>query len=114
MLTLKLVWYFFIDHWKWIVGGIAVLVAISLFFSYCGSRNAKLNQDEIIRAQQAIAKEDRKEMINVLTESDIREKAIDANLAEGRNATVNALIESRSKYAQMDNANLAAELEKRK
>lgn len=85
-----------------------VLLLFGLVFRSC-NKPPKLDQKEIIKAQQAIAKEDRKEMIEILTNSTVREQGIDNSVKMAEEATEAA----KRNYSQLSNDELAAELEKR-
>jgi uncharacterized membrane protein YgaE (UPF0421/DUF939 family) len=75
----------------------------------CMNRPPKLDQKEIIEAQQAIAKEDRKQMIEILAESDVREQGIDNSIKLAEEATEKA----KQNYSQFSNVELATELDRR-
>jgi len=91
-----------------------LLLVVGLQMKGCFKRTPKLNEAEIRRAQQAIADQDRSKMIEVLTASEVREKNIDANVANAKADTLNAIHESKIKYNDMTNDELAKELEARK
>ena len=91
-----------------------LLLVVGLQMKGCFKRTPKLNEAEIRTAQQAIADQDRSKMIEVLTASEVREKNIDANVANAKADTLNAIHESKIKYNDMTNDELAKELEARK
>ena len=99
----------------WSLAGVIVIlcVAVGLWVKSCASKPPKLDQKEIQRAQTAIAEQDRKEMIQVLAESDAKEKAADATAVEANTVTVNAIAESKAKWSNASNEEMAAELERR-
>jgi uncharacterized membrane protein YvbJ len=109
---LKRAGFFLFDHWKLVLGGIILLVIVVFVYRAC-NRPPKLDEKSIQKAQKAIAENDRKAMEEVLTESDVAEKQIDNNLANAENEKLKALQESRKRIAEMDNQQLAAELERR-
>ena len=101
---------FIVSHWKWFAGGVLLLCFLILFalaFRSCGK--PKLDQKEIIEAQQAIEKQDRKVMVEILTNSDIREQGIDNSIKLAEEATE----QSKKNYSGLSNEELAAELERR-
>ena len=110
------------NAWGWIVAHkrtVAILAAILviallsiLFTRSCGSK-PKLNEAEIQKAQQAIAVEDRKQMVEILTSSDAREAAIDGNLSNAKANTVNAIHEARHKWQNATDDEIKAELLRR-
>src|SRR5690348_9096984 len=67
---------------KWAVVICGIVIALFLVFSLrsCFNRPPKLDQKAIEKAQQAIAKEDRKEMIEVLADSAVKEQGIDNSI----------------------------------
>lgn len=102
---------FIVAKWRWFVGAGAVLIfviGIGLVFRAC-DKPPKLNQQDTIKAQQAIAKEDRKEMIEVLTKSKVEEQGIDNSIKAAEEATDKA----KREYSQLSNDELAKELERR-
>lgn len=111
----KRIFFFAFDNWR-VVLPVAVFAAIAFWFLIhygCSKPAPKLNQEEIIKSQQAIAANDRKTQIEILTNSEVREANIDANVAAGRNATINAIANSRAEWSQKSNEEIAAELERR-
>ena len=115
LFIVKRIFYFCVDNYR-VVLPIAVFVVIAfwLLIHYgCSKPAPKLNQEEIIKSQQAIAANDRKTQIEILANSDVRVQDIDANVAAGRNATVNAIADSKAEWSQKSNEELAAELERR-
>lgn len=99
----------------WIILGLVLLVIVIIGISLksCFTKTPKLNQVEIQKAQQAIAAQDRKEMIEVLAQSDAREKAADATEIEANVVKQNAVAESKKQWADASNEDMAAELERR-
>lgn len=96
-------------HWRYVAICAALLVVIivgAVTVKNCGKRTPKLDEKAIAEAQKAIAEQDRKVMIEILTNSDVAEKKTDDDLA-------NAITTAKGKAEQMTNAELAAELERR-
>lgn len=94
-----------------VIGAVAVVIlviGIGLVYRAC-NKPPKLDQKEIIKAQQAIAKEDRKQMIEILTNSKVQEQGIDNSIKQAEEATE----KSKRSYANLSNEELAAELERR-
>ena len=107
-------WLFVKRYWiLYGVLGLFVLFGVLFVFRACSKPAPKLNNEEIRKAQDAIAANDRKTQIEVLANSDVREQAIDANVAAGRAATVNAIAISKAEWSNKSNEELAAELERR-
>lgn len=113
MLILKRIGYFFLDNWKIIVPVIVLLFLAIFVWRSCSARKARLEQQEKIEAIKAIAEQDRQKMIEILVNSDIREKAIDANVSTGRQEVLEAVNASRRENANKSNEELAAELNRR-
>lgn len=111
LFVLKRIGWFIYDHWK-IVVPIIALIILGLWFRSCWNKHkAKLNEQQIIAAQQAIAKQDREEMIKVLTEVAVEEKQIDTNVANATSEKLIAIQEAKRKAAKMTNEELAQRLE---
>ena len=100
-----------VAHKRLVVGAVAILflvIVIGLVVRSCG-KSPKLDQKEILKAQQAIEKEDRKVMLEILSNSDVKEQAIDSNIKLIEQATE----EAKKNYTGLSNQELAAELERR-
>lgn len=95
--------------WAVIILGLLAVLILVIGIKSCFTRSPKLNQEQITKAQQAIAKEDRKEMIEVLTESKVQEQGIDNSIKAAEEATDKA----KRDYSKLSNEELAAELERR-
>ncbi len=105
---LKKAFWFVIDNWKIVVPAVVILVGCIWVYRAC-NRPPKLNEKEIQKAQTAIAKQDREEMVKILAESEVRETAIDTTLQQAERATEDA----KRNYNRLTNEELAAELERR-
>jgi hypothetical protein len=114
------------EQWGWQLKAISIavllgIVLLSVVFYKACNRPPKLNQVEIQKAQKAIAEQDRKEMIQVLAESEAREQVADEareqvadETAVNANAEkLNAIHESKEKWATASTDDMAAELERR-
>ena len=115
LFILKRIGYFALDNWRVVLPvavGAAILLWLLIHYG-CQKPAPKLNNEEILKSQQAIAVQDRQTQIAILANSDVREQQIDANVAAGRNATVNAIADSKAEWSQKSNEELAAELERR-
>jgi Na+/H+ antiporter NhaB len=103
-------------HWRAVLIVIVVLAAAITgvcVYKRVFNRPPKLNQKEIVQAQQAIEKQDREQMRQILVESEVREAMIDANVATATGDTVNAIHESKKKWADASVEDMQAELERR-
>ena len=85
-----------------------LVIVFGLIFRSC-NKPPKLDQKEIQKAQQAIQEQDRKVMVEILTNSTVREQAIDSNIKQAEEATEAA----KRDYSKLSNDELAAELERR-
>jgi biopolymer transport protein ExbB/TolQ len=99
----------------WILIGLSiiVLIIVGLFLRSCFTKTPKLNQQQTIKAQQAVAKGDRKEMLEVLAESDAEEKAANDVQANAQATKEQAIQESKQKWSEASNDEMAKELERR-
>lgn len=115
MLLITQIFKWVLSHWKGVaiaVGAVFVIVLISLVFRSC-NKPPKLNQQEIIKAQQAIAENDAKKMKEVLVASDVKEKVADQTQSNSEANTVNAIQESKEKWKDASIEEMRAELERR-
>lgn len=98
-------------YWRYFATGLAVLVLlIAIVFTYRScSRPAKLDEAAIQKAQNAIAENDRRKMIEVLAEIDTKEAEIDSTIKQIEMDRERA----KKNYIDKTNAELAAELERR-
>lgn len=98
-------------HWRLVAGAVVALflvIGFGLVYRAC-NKPPTLDQKEIIKAQQAIAKEDRKVMVEILTNSKVQEQGIDNSIKAAEEATEKA----KRDYSRLSNDELAAELERR-
>lgn len=108
----KRAFWFIVDNWKIVLPAI-VLIILAVFFLRWWNRPPRLDEKAIAAAQQAIQKQDREEMQKVLTEIEVQEKQIDANVQDAQVQTEQAVKEAKDKASKMSNEELAAELERR-
>lgn len=103
-------------HWRIVAGAIAVLLIVIVFGLVYRSCNKppKLNEAEIQKGEQAVKERNDKVLRDILTNSDVKEKEIDANLAYAENKTVEAIHEASTRYANMNASELQAEFDKRR
>lgn len=113
MLILKKIFWIIIDYWKIIVP-IIILLILGLYLRSCwNSHKAKLNEKQIVEAQQAIAKNDRATMEKVLIESDVEEQLTNDTVANAHTDTQKAVEDAKKKADSMTNQELADELNRR-
>ena len=96
-----------------ILAAITLIALLAILFTRSCGRTPKLDQQEIIKAQQSIAVEDRKAMQEVLISSDAREAAIDSNVSNAKKDTVNAIADSKEKWSQASDEEIREELLRR-
>lgn len=89
---------------------VLLLLVIGLQMKGCFKAKPKFNEAEIQKAQQAIADQDRKAMVEVLAASEVREKTVDTNVATGKTEMINAYADARKKYDDMTPDELQAEI----
>jgi hypothetical protein len=103
-------------HWRSVAIVVAVVVLILTgvcVFKRVTNRPPKLNQKETQQVQERIGEMDRDEMKQILVESEVREQMIDANVMTATADTVNAIHESKLKWADASAEEMRAELERR-
>ncbi len=97
-----------------IILSVLLVLFVGLQMRGCFTPKPKFNEAEILKAQKAVAEVNRAEMIEVLAASEVREKAIDANVANAKAETLNTIHEAKTKYNNLTNDELAREIEARK
>jgi hypothetical protein len=102
---------FIVARWRLFAAiGAGLVLVLLLVFAYKGCKSEpKLNQKEIIEAQQAIEKQERQKMIEILAESEAREQGIDNSIKAAEQATEAA----KQNYTGKSNQELADELNRR-
>jgi len=80
---------------------VLLLLVIGLQMKGCFKAKPKFNEKEIFEMNQAIERQNRKEMEEVLAQSEVREKNIDGNVANAKMDTINSYAEARKKYSEM-------------
>lgn len=109
---LKRVAFFIWDNKVAVLIVIAMFAIAGFFYRAC-SKPQKFDEATIEKARQAIAKQDRQQMTEVLVESEVAERQIDANLANAENEKLKTVAEARKKASGLSNEELAAEIERR-
>lgn len=103
---------------RWVIIGLMVLIGVfvlvfALTMRSCFKKTPKLDEAEIQKAQQAIAVEDRKVMVEILANSDAKEAVADNVSANADVVKINTLKESRDKWSEATVDEMTAELERR-
>lgn len=111
---IKVAYYFVVDNWRAVVLTLAIIAAVVVVYLVFRPAPAKINEREIQDAIKALEEKNDAKVKEILVNADIRERQIDANLANAKGETVNAYVDARKKYANMNTADLAAEIERRK
>lgn len=102
------------ENWRIVLGVFLALFVLIFVFKACNrSTPPKLDQKAIIEAQKAIEEKNDAKLKEILVESDVRVKEIDANVGKGRAELINAQEEAKRKYDGMSCDELAAEIERR-
>ena len=81
-----------------------------LTYRWCGNRKAKLNEQQIQKAQDAVKTRNDEKLKQILAEADTAEENIDAGIKQAEINTANA----KKKYDHLSSDELAKELENRK
>lgn len=105
-----------VANWRLVaitVGVVAVLIVFGMVMRSCNNQPVKFDEKTIQEAKTAIAEQDRQKMTEILANSAVVEKQINANLANADNEKLKTLSEARKRAAAMTNEELAAELERR-
>src|SRR4051812_44641331 len=113
MFFLKRAAYFVYDHWRIFAIGLAVLIIVGFLMSYCRKAAPHLNEVEIQKAQVAVQQHNDEKLKEVLAAADAREQGIDANVARSDANTKAAVEAAKTKYDNMNAADLQAEYERR-
>jgi len=109
----RLIIFPLVDHPRAVLIGIALILVIvaSMFtYSWCGKRKARLNEEQIQKAQQAIESRNDEKLKQILAEADTADDNIDAGLKQAEENVKNA----KKKYDHLSSDELAKELESRK
>lgn len=113
LFVLKRIGFMFVDHWRIVVIGLALLVVIiASMFTYrsCQRSKAKLDEQQTIKAQQAIETHNDEKLKQILAEADTRDDNIDLAVKQAEENTRQA----KKKYDNLSSEELAKELESRK
>lgn len=110
------IWGWILAHKRLVLIGIGIVVLLLLVIGvYRGcSKPPKLDEAEIQKGEQAVKERNDAELRRILVESEVREKEIDANVANANAEKINAIYESRQKWANANTADLQAEFDRRK
>lgn len=103
---------------RWVMVSFLVLIGVGvlmfgLWMRSCLTKKPKLDEAAIQKAQQAIAEQDEKKMREVLIESDRQEAEADNTSIEAKANTINAIHESKHKWANATDEDLKKELLRR-
>lgn len=110
----KRVFYFVVDNWKIVLPIAAIAVLVFMFARYCGPKPPKLDEAQIQRGEEAKKQANDKELREILVESDVAVKEINANTAYAETEKLKAIDESRKKWANANRDDLQAEFDRRK
>jgi len=105
-------------YWKQIIYAAAFLIGVTfliLAMKSCFTPTPpKLNEQEIQKAQDAVKTGNDAQLTEILAASDAREAAIDANVNDAKQITINVTAESRKKWANASFEEKVAEYNRRK
>lgn len=97
----------------YVVAVIALLSLVVFAYRGCTKKQIKLDEKAIAEAQQAIAENDRKKMVDVLAKSDAEEAVADGIIANSKSETINKIAESKDKWSAASDEDVRKELEAR-
>src|SRR5688572_43402 len=84
-----------------ILGAICLIALLTILLTRaCAPAKPKLNEAEIQKGEQAVKERNDAALKEILVQSEVREKQIEANVANAEKETVNAIYESRRKWEQ--------------
>lgn len=109
----KRAFYFCVDNWKVVLPVVLAIVLGLYLLVKWNNRHAKLDQESIIKAQQAIASQEKAKMEEVFAQIEVKDQNIDANIAFSETKKINALAEARKKAREMSREELEDYLEER-
>lgn len=92
---------------------VVFFVSFALALRSCKPK-AKLNEQEIQAAENAIAEKNDAKLKEILAAADAREAQIDTNVSNAEAQTEKAKKEAKRRYENMNTSELAEQLEKRK
>ena len=104
-----------IANWR-LMAIVAAVVGFLILFGFVMQSCEKkpvFDEQKIEQAKQAIAEKDRQAMVEILAQSELAEKKINANLANAETEKLNTLEATRIRTSSMSNDELAQELERR-
>lgn len=104
----KNIFFFILAKWQFVLP-IAVVLIVTMFVYKACNKPPHLDEQAIQKAQQAIAKQDREQMVKILAESDAKEQALDDTVKGAEKATEDA----KKNYTGRSNQELADELNRR-
>ena len=104
-----------VAHWRLVAGIVGVLVlviAFGLIFRSC-NKPSVISEQEKQEIQNAIAERDEKKLKEKLAEIEAKEQVIEGNVANAEAEKLNAIHESRKKWANANISELQAEFDRR-
>lgn len=115
---------FFANIWGWIIANplkaaiylfaLVGLIYVLTWFACGKGKTVKLDEKQQQEVARAIEEKNDAKLKEILVEVEVKEKQIDANVANAQAETWAATQNAREKYSNMSTDQLAAELEKRK
>ena len=103
-------------HWRMvaILATICLIALLSILFTRSCGPKPKLNEAEIQQGERAVQERNDAALKEILVQSEVREKEIEANVANAEKEKINAIHESRKKWANANIDDLRQEFERRK
>ena len=94
-----------------ILAAITLIALLAVVFTRSCGRTPKLNEKELQQVHEAIETKERKKMEEVFVQVEVKQQEIDANVANSKAATVNAIADAKDKAKAMTDEELANYLE---
>lgn len=111
---LKRLWNTYTWQPKLIALGVLFVLILVVVFSFKGcGKSQPMTERERQEVKNAIADRDEQKLKEKLVELEVKEKQIDANVAGANTEKVNAIHESRQKWANANISELQAEFDRR-
>lgn len=107
---------FIVAKWRWFVGAGAVLIfviGIGLVFRACKPKPTVMTEQEKQEVKEQIANREETKLKEKLVELETKEAVIEGNVANADSAKINAIAESRKKWANANISELQAEFDRR-
>lgn len=112
---LKTLWKTYTWQPKLIALGVLIVIVLIAVLSFkgCGKKSQPMTEQERQEVKTAIANGEEKKLKDKLVELEVKEKLIDANVSNADAEKVNAIHDSKQKWANANISDLQAEFDRR-